>query len=80
MTTWKEIITKDCEEPLVDLTKFCPELVIDLQKKRMDNEDTAFLRESVVKMICQAKSYLPEGITFIIGDAWRPKHVKSPFF
>lgn len=77
MIKWEEIKIKDCGEPLIDIAKTCPELVINLEKKRMRKEGTAFLRKSVAEMICRAKSYLPKGVTFIIGDAWRPKYIQE---
>ena len=73
-----KIEIEDCNEQLVNLKKVCPGLVIDLGK-----EERAYLRESVAKMVCKAKSYLPKGMTFIIGSAWRSedtqKRIKKRF-
>jgi len=77
MTICKKIEIKDCGESLVDLAKICPRLVIDLGKKRMGRECTAFLRKSIATMVCRAKSYLPDDTTFIINDAWRPKYIQE---
>lgn len=62
----------DNGEKLVDIEKVCSGLIIDLTPKRK-----AYFRESVAKMICRAKSYLPKGVTFIIGDAWRSQKIQK---
>ena len=67
---------KECNEPLVDIKKLCPNLVIDIGKQRMKKEKTAYLRKTVAEMIWRAKNELPKGMTFIIGDAWRPQYVQ----
>ena len=68
---------KECHEPLVDIKKICPDLVINLGKQRTKKEKTAYLRKTVAKMICHAKKELPRGVTFIINDAWRPQYVQE---
>lgn len=67
----------ECNEPLVDIKKLCPNIKIDLRKRRMKKEKTAYLRKTVAKMIWRAEKELPKGITFIIGDAWRPQYVQE---
>jgi len=74
------IIIKESKEPLVDLKKFCPGVIIDLAKWRRKKEKTAHLRRSVAKMINKAKNSLPKGMTFIIGDAWRPQYVQEEIY
>jgi len=74
------IIIKECREPLVDLKKYCPGVMIDLASWRKKKEKTAYLRRSVVKMVNKAKSFLPKGMTFIIGDAWRPQYVQQQIY
>lgn len=59
-------------EKLVNITKICSDLVVDLDPKR-----PAYFRETVAKMICKAKSFLPKGVTFIIGDAWRSQKIQK---
>ncbi len=71
------IEVKDCCEPLVDLALMCPELVIDLAPDLNGKKRKAVLRKSVAEMVCKAKSYLPAGMTFIIGDAWRPQEIQE---
>lgn len=71
---------KDCGEPLVDIKKLCPDLVIDLGSSRTRKEKTAYLRKTVAEMVCRARSYLPKDMTFIIGDAWRPQYVQEEIF
>lgn len=71
---------KESGEPLVDIKKVCPGLVIDLGARRMKKEKTARLRKTVAKMLCKAKSHLPKGYTFVIGDAWRPQYVQKNIY
>lgn len=66
----------DCKEPLVDLNKNCPGLVTKLDYRRK----IFYLRKTVAKMVCQAKTYLPRGITFIINDAWRSQQIQKEIF
>ncbi|HHD92155.1 MAG TPA: hypothetical protein ENL06_00845, partial [Candidatus Portnoybacteria bacterium] len=68
---------KECNEPLVNIKKVYPDLIINLGQERMKKEKTAYLRKSVAEMICRAKKELPKGITFIINDAWRPQYVQK---
>jgi len=71
------IKVKECGEPLVDIKKLCPDLVIAPNLKK---ENRAFLRKTTVKMVCQAKKHLPEGMTFIIESAWRPQYLQEKIF
>jgi len=68
---------KECYEPLVDIKKLCPGLKIDIGPRRTKKERKAYFRKTVAEMICRAKNELPKGITFIIGDAWRPQYVQE---
>ncbi len=68
---------KECHEPLVDIKKLCPNIKINLGKQRMSKEKTAYLRQSVAKMIFRAEKELPKDITFIINDAWRPQYIQK---
>lgn len=71
------IIIKECNEPLVDVKKVCPNVKIDLGRQRKKKEKTAYLRKTVARMIAQAEKELSPGVTFIIGDAWRPQQVQK---
>jgi len=71
---------RECGEPLVDLRKACPGVVIDLGRERMEKEGTAYLRKTVAEMINEALWHLPQGMTFIIRDAWRPQQVQKDIF
>lgn len=53
-------------EPLVSLLDAAPEIVI--------HRDSVipYLRETVVRMLKDAQSRLPEGVRFGVTDAWRP--------
>lgn len=68
---------KECSEPLVDIKKLCPGLVI---APRIKKEKRALLRKTVVKMVCRAKKYLPKGMTFIVESAWRPQYTQKEIY
>ena len=71
------MVINESNEPLVDIKKVCTDLIIALDNNRAKKEETAYLRKTVAEMICRAKGYLPNGYTFVIRDAWRPKHVQE---
>jgi D-alanyl-D-alanine dipeptidase len=71
------VTIKECGEPLVDIKRVCPGVVIALNPGRLKQEKTAFVRQTVAEMLKTAQSYLPSGTTFIIRDAWRPQHVQK---
>lgn len=73
-------IIRECGEPLVALRNVCPRIVINLDPRRMKREKSAYLRETVAKMLRDAQQLLPKGMTFIIGDAWRPQYVQEKIF
>jgi D-alanyl-D-alanine dipeptidase len=74
------ILIRECGEPLVDLRKACPGVVLDLGRERMEKEKTAYLRKSVAEMINRARWELPKGLTFVIRDAWRPQEVQKDIY
>lgn len=75
-----QIKIKDNQEPLVDIKKYCPGVVVALGKKRMVVEKTAYLRKDVAEMLKKAQGCLPKGVNFIIGDAWRPAYVQTEIY
>ncbi len=68
---------KECNEPLVDVKKICPNVKINLGRERMKKEKTAYLRKTIAEMILLAEKELPKGVIFIINDAWRPQYVQE---
>ncbi|MFA6197778.1 MAG: M15 family metallopeptidase [Patescibacteria group bacterium] len=77
----KAVITiRDNGERLVDVRKYCPNVVIRLGRRRMKQERTAYLRASVAKMLREATKYLPKGLRFVINDAWRSSYVQCGIY
>jgi len=74
------IIIRDNHEPLVDIKKYCPGVVVALGRKRMAVEKTAYLRMGVAKMLKKAQGYLPKGVNFVINDAWRPAYIQTEIY
>ena len=70
----------DNHEPLVDIKKYCPNIIIDIGKERLKVEKTAYLRKTVAKMLRRAQKDLPEGWSFIVNDAWRPAYVQAKIY
>ena len=62
----------DNHEPLVKVRDYCPKVVIDVRFGR-----EAYLRKTIAEMLHKASKYLPEGIQFILHDAWRPKKIQD---
>lgn len=65
------------DEPLVDLRKVCPGVVIALDAERLKIERTAFARRTVARMLKRAQTLLPRGHRFVVRDAWRPAYVQA---
>lgn len=74
------ILINDNHEPLVDLRKYLPNVVIRIDKQRIRREKTVYLRNTVAQMLAKADSYLPKGLRFVIGDAWRPAFVQCSIY
>jgi D-alanyl-D-alanine dipeptidase len=70
----------ECGEPLIEITKYCPNIVNNLEPARLKKESTLYLRLTVAKMLARANSFLPDGIVFVVNDAWRPLLVQSRYF
>ena len=66
----------DNGEKLVDIRKKCPGIICDLGCAKLYKRKP-LVRETVAEMLNRAKSYLPSGMTFIIGDAWRSKKLQK---
>jgi len=74
------ITIKENHEPLVDIKKYCPGVVVRIGKERMKVEKTAYLRKKVAEMLQNAQKSLPRGMNFIINDAWRPAYVQAKIY
>lgn len=73
----KIIQIRESNELMVDLKRACLGIFIDFWKSRLKKEKTVYLRKSVAEKLNLAKNFLPKNMTFIIGDAWRPKHIQE---
>jgi D-alanyl-D-alanine dipeptidase len=67
-------------EQLTDLRNAVPGIVIALDRERLDVEETAFARPDVAKRLAKAQSLLPNGLHFIVRDAWRPAFVQAQIY
>jgi D-alanyl-D-alanine dipeptidase len=72
---------KDCGEDLIDIREVCPGIIIDLlDRDRAKTESTAYLRVTPASMLAKARSLLPNGIDFVVHDAWRPRLAQEKYF
>lgn len=78
--TLKKITIQECKEPLLELKKICPDLIIRLNSRSTKRTCPAYLRKSVAEMVCRASSFLPEEMTFIVGDTWRSRNVQKQIY
>jgi D-alanyl-D-alanine dipeptidase len=67
---------KDNHELLVDIKKACPQIIVSLNI----GEKTGYLRKTAAKKLCEARSYLPKGYTFIVNDAWRSAKTQQKIY
>jgi D-alanyl-D-alanine dipeptidase len=67
----------DNSEALVDIKKYCPQLVVKWTRPTLSWEKSAYLRKTVADKLCRAQKLLPRGVTFVIGDAWRPRDIQK---
>ena len=70
----------DNGESLVDLRKYCPGVLLDLDLDRKKIEKSAFARLGVAKKLNIAIRLLPPELTFKIADAWRPQYIQDKYF
>ncbi len=75
-----EIKIKDNREPLVDIKKYCPGIVVRIGKERIKIEKTAYFRKTVAEMLRTAQKSLLKGMNFIINDAWRPQYIQAEIY
>lgn len=68
------IKVRDNGEPLVDVKKIVPGIKVWLGRRRNAIEPTAYLRETVARMLREAQKELPRGYHFALRDAWRPRY------
>jgi D-alanyl-D-alanine dipeptidase len=74
----KRVKLRECGEPLVDVLALCPKIIFDPRVKNCS--PTAYLRKSVADMLIAAQEkYLPEGVHFVILDAWRPVSIQKGY-
>ena len=66
------IIIKGNKEPLVDIRKACPDILIGSVSKRILKKYGPLIRKGVAKRLNEAQNNLPRGMKLIIDSAWRP--------
>lgn len=67
-------------EALVDIKRFCPGILVKIDKKRLKIEKTAWVRQAVAKKLKRAQKLLPSGMNFVIRDAWRPPYIQAKIY
>jgi D-alanyl-D-alanine dipeptidase len=73
-------IIKECGEKLVDIKKHCPRITIRFSSTEMEKFGKAYVRKTVAEKLCEAQKLLPDGMMFVIRDAWRPSYIQKAHF
>jgi len=77
----KKIIIADNGEPLVQIKKYCPGVLLrQYEKGGTSRINNLKVRKSVARMLGQAQSFLPRDIHLMVRDAWRPVAVQRQLF
>lgn len=72
---------EDNGEPLVEILKLCPEIRFAAEHPKFPGSPrTCWARETVAAMLCEAQSYLPEGLHLELQDAWRSPESQEALF
>ena len=74
------IIVKDNKEPLVDIRKACPEILIGNASKRIFKKYGPLVRKTVAKILNKAQKTLPKGMELVVDSAWRPSWYQRKIF
>jgi len=79
-----KIPVKDNNEKLVNLRKYCPEIIINIdpQSKRIQqlSKNTCYIRKSVALKLCKAQKLLPVDYYLMIWEAHRPLKVQKKMY
>jgi D-alanyl-D-alanine dipeptidase len=78
----KEIAVKENENPFVDLINAYPQLKFDQSRASVQNVSNKiyFVRKDVAEKLVQAQTRLPEGMSFLIKECYRPLNVQRSFW
>ena len=76
----KKIKIKDNDEPLVDLKKVGPKIIIDMEPRRLKKEKSLYARKTVAKMLKKAQRFLPKCYQFKIIDGWRSLELQRKYY
>lgn len=80
MTDKNMIIIKDNREPLVDIRKACPDILIGGISKKILKKYGALVRKGVAEKLNKAQKNLPKGMRLIVDSAWRPAWYQKEIF
>lgn len=79
VTELRKVPIIDNGEPLVNFLKACPDLLLDEPRFKYRRE--LFLRESVVRMLCQANQFIMgHGYRLSILEGWRPPFIQKRMY
>jgi len=74
--------TIECHEEFLDFRDTVPEILVDLSRNQIESRSEAFLkvRRTVLEKLLTASKELPEGVKFLIKEAYRPPGLQQKFF
>ncbi len=74
------IVIKDTKEPLVDIRKVCPHILIGNINQKILKKYGVLVRKTVAEMLNKAQENLPKGLRLIVDSAWRPAWYQKEIF
>jgi len=81
---WKQVLIVECGEKLICLDDIEPKLITVRSEYYLQGYEGSlskcYAREKVAKKLILAARELPNGIKFVIFDAWRPFMVQQALF
>ena len=81
---WKNVPIEECSEELISLSDFGCERIkvspIYYSAGLRGSLPVAYLRKGVVKKLAEAAGILPDGLHFVVWDAWRPLDVQEVLY
>lgn len=77
----RKIIIADNREPLVEIKKYCPKVMVrQYEKGGSSRIENLKVRKAVAAMLNKAQAFLPRRIYLMVRDAWRPTVVQHQLF
>lgn len=74
----RHVPIRECGEPMVDFTTYCPSLLLD--EPRFNYTRATYVRQTVGDMLNLASKALPKQYRLAIIEGWRPKYIQRRMY